>query len=107
MFFFDGWCGEKESKRELKFPCFYTDQGTVNMFLRPIEGITIVVDIEEMKVTQYNDREVAPIPKSEPTEYRWSKLKPPFGPRLNSVTTLPTGPGFKIDGNTVKYVLFD
>ncbi|KAH9682700.1 Amine oxidase [Citrus sinensis] len=103
MFFFDGWCGEKESKRELKFPCFYTDQGTVNMFLRPIEGITIVVDIEEMKVTQYNDREVAPIPKSEPTEYRWSKLKPPFGPRLNSVTTLPTGPGFKIDGNTVKW----
>ncbi|KAH9765065.1 Amine oxidase [Citrus sinensis] len=73
------------------------------MFLRPIEGITIVVDIEEMKVTQYNDREVAPIPKSEPTEYRWSKLKPPFGPRLNSVTTLPTGPGFKIDGNTVKW----
>ncbi|KAH9765063.1 Amine oxidase [Citrus sinensis] len=66
-------------------------------------GITIVVDIEEMKVTQYNDREVAPIPKSEPTEYRWSKLKPPFGPRLNSVTTLPTGPGFKIDGNTVKW----
>ncbi|KAH9765059.1 Amine oxidase [Citrus sinensis] len=91
------------SKRVLKFPCFYTDQGTVNMFLRPIEGITIVVDIEEMKVTQYNDREVAPIPKSEPTEYRWSKLKPPFGPRLNSVTTLPTGPGFKIDGNTVKW----
>ncbi|KAH9682709.1 Amine oxidase [Citrus sinensis] len=95
------------SSSTVGFPCFYTDQGTVNMFLRPIEGITIVVDIEEMKVTQYNDREVAPIPKSEPTEYRWSKLKPPFGPRLNSVTTLPTGPGFKIDGNTVKYPLKD
>ncbi|KAL9410576.1 hypothetical protein AB3S75_044364 [Citrus x aurantiifolia] len=98
-----GWYGEKASKRVLKFPCFYTDQGTINMFLRPIEGITIVVDIEEMKVTEYNDREVAPIPKPEPTEYRLSKLKPPFGPRLNSVATSSTRPGFKINGNTVKW----
>lgn len=99
-----GWHGQRESKRVLKFPCYCTDQGTINMFLRPIEGITIVVDIEEMKVTEYNDREVAPIPKPEPTDYRLSKLKPPFGPRLNSVATFSNEPGFEIDGNTVKWV---
>ncbi|KAK0607575.1 hypothetical protein LWI29_016922 [Acer saccharum] len=98
-----GWFGEKKSKRVVKIPCFYT-QGTVNMYLRPIEGITIVVDLDEIKISEYHDREIAPIPKPEPTEYRLSHMKPPFGPRMNNAATVTTnGPGFTLDGHTIKW----
>ncbi|KAG6726754.1 hypothetical protein I3843_02G083500 [Carya illinoinensis] len=100
-----GWFGEvKISARVLKLQCFYTDHGTVNLYVRPVEGITLVVDLDEMKIVEYYDRFRAPVPKAEGTEYRASKLKPPFGPHLNGAAFLqPDGPGFKIDGHTVSW----
>ncbi|XWS39303.1 hypothetical protein CRYUN_Cryun18bG0039800 [Craigia yunnanensis] len=76
------WYGEEKTKREVKIICYYLN-GTVNMYLRPINGISIVVDLDEMKISEYIDRAVAPLPKAEGTEYRASKLTPPFGPRFN------------------------
>ena len=101
-----GWFGELKSKRVLKLLCFYID-GTVNLYARPVEGITLVVDLDEMKIVEYNDRLIVPVPKAERTEYRESKQKPPFGPRLNGAALVqPDGPGFKIDGHTVRSVFF-
>lgn len=98
-----GWFGEKESRLS-KLNCFYTN-GTVNLYVTPVEGITVVVDLEEVKITKYSDSLVVPMPKPEGTEYQASKQKPPFGPRLNGATVLQSGGlGFKMDGNTVKYV---
>ncbi|OMO50441.1 Copper amine oxidase [Corchorus olitorius] len=98
-----GWYGEMKTKRQLKVPCFYLE-GTVNMYLRPIEGISIAVDLEEMKVSEYKDSFVAPMPKAEGTEYRASMVKPPFGPRLNGAPAEPGQiKGLKIDGNTVRW----
>ncbi|XP_038723443.1 primary amine oxidase 2-like [Tripterygium wilfordii] len=98
-----GWFGEKKSKLLVKVPCYYTD-GSVNVYLRPIEGITIVVDTDEMKITEYKDRIRCPVPKAEGTEYRTSKLKQPFGPLLNGAATMKLDdPGFMIDGHTVRW----
>ncbi|KAL5782580.1 hypothetical protein ACOSP7_007609 [Xanthoceras sorbifolium] len=98
-----GWFGEKESKRELKVNCFYVE-GTANMYLRPIEGIKIHVDLDEMRISEYHDREITPMPKAQGTEYRLSHMKPPFGPRMNNVATVTAnGPGFALDGSTVKW----
>ncbi|RVX21896.1 Primary amine oxidase [Vitis vinifera] len=97
-----GWFGEEKSRRVLKILCFYTD-GTANLYMRPIEGVTIVVDLDEMKITEYHDRLTVPMPEAEGTEYRLSKQKPPFGPRLNGVSSMqPDGPGFKIDGHNIR-----
>ena len=86
----------------LEVLCFYVD-GTVNLYVRPVEGITLVVDIDEMKIVEYYDRLIVLVPKAEGTEYRESKQKPPFGPHLNGADLVqPDGPGFKIDGHTVK-----
>jgi primary-amine oxidase len=99
-----GWFGEVKSKRVLKLLCFYIE-GTVNLYLRPLEGITLMVDLDEMKIVEYFDRFIVPVPKAEGTEYRASKQKPPFGPRLNGAAIVqPDESGFEIDGHTVRLV---
>jgi primary-amine oxidase len=99
-----GWFGEVKSKRVLKLLCFYIE-GTVNLYLRPLEGITLVVDLDEMKIVEYFDRFIVPVPKAERTEYRASKQKPPFGPHLNGAAIMqPDRPRFKIDGHIVRLV---
>ena len=101
-----GWFGELKSKRVLKVLCFYV-YGTMNLYVRPMEGIMLVVDIDEMKIVEYYDRFIVSVPKAEGTKYRESKLEPPFGPRLNGATLVnPNGPGFKIHGHTVRSVFF-
>jgi primary-amine oxidase len=101
-----GWFGTVESKRVVKLLCFYI-KGTVNLYVRPLEGITLVVDLNVMKIVKYYDSFVVSVPKSEGTEYRASKQKPPFGPCLNGVTSFqPNGPGFKIDEHSVRSAFF-
>ncbi|KAE8728078.1 Primary amine oxidase, putative isoform 1 [Hibiscus syriacus] len=85
-----GWYGQLKTRRELQVKCFYLN-GTVNMYLRPIEGITIVADIEQMRISKYIDRAVIPLPKAEGTDYRASTITPPFGPRFNFCSTKAAG----------------
>lgn len=97
-----GWFGETKTDRLIKTIPFYLN-GSVNTYLRPIEGMTIIVSLEKKKVTEFKDRFMGPLPKANGTEYRISKLKPPFGPVLrNAVVLQPNGPGFKIDGHIVR-----
>lgn len=99
-----GWFGEANSKRKLRVQCFYTND-TVNLYLRPLEGITATVDLDEMKIVAYHDKHLVPIPKAKGTDYRLSKQIPPFGPRLKGGEfVMPDGPGFKIDGHTVRLI---
>ena len=99
-----GWFREVKSKRVSKLSCYYID-GSVNLYVRPLEGITLVVDLDEMKIVEYYDRFIVPVPKAKGTDYRASKQKPPFGSRLNGAALVqPDGPGFKIDGHTVRSV---
>ncbi|KAI4317800.1 hypothetical protein L6164_025641 [Bauhinia variegata] len=98
-----GWFGEEKTKRVLNLLCNYME-GTANLYMRPLEGVTIVVDLDEVRIVKYVDRFIVPMPKAEGTEYRASKLKPPLGPKLKGITvTQPDGPGFKIDGHTVSW----
>ncbi|KAH0994258.1 hypothetical protein GBA52_005741 [Prunus armeniaca] len=58
-----GWFGEAKSRRTLKINCFYTN-GTVNLYVRPVEGIALVVDLDEMEIIKYSDRFIVPVPKA-------------------------------------------
>ncbi|KAL5541588.1 hypothetical protein UlMin_009298 [Ulmus minor] len=92
-----------KSRRVVKVQCFYAKE-TANLYVRPLEGVLLVVDLDEMKIVEYHDRFRVTIPKAEGTEFRASKLKPPFGPRLNGVAMVsPAGPGFKIDGHSISW----
>ncbi|EEF45391.1 primary amine oxidase [Ricinus communis] len=99
-----GWFGKDVNRRVVKVQCFHMND-TINLYLLPIEGIKIVVDLDEMKIVEYNDNEKVPVPNSEGTDYRLSKQKPPLGPRINRAAILqPDGPGFQIDGHTIKWL---
>ncbi|CAJ1977224.1 unnamed protein product [Sphenostylis stenocarpa] len=98
-----GWYGEIKSNRTLKLQCFYT-QGSSNLFARPLQGITVVADLDERKIVEYFDRFNIPVPKAEGTEYVATKQKPPFGPTLMGAAFVqPNGPGFKIDGHSISW----
>ncbi|KAL3727301.1 hypothetical protein ACJRO7_032095 [Eucalyptus globulus] len=98
-----GWYGELRSRRVVKVLAFYTN-GTVNFYMRPIEGIVVVVDLELMKIVKYHDRFATTVPTAEDTEYRLEKQNPPFGPHLKGAAIVqPHGLGFDIKGHTISW----
>lgn len=91
-----GWYGESVTKRAVRVVCFYRG-GSINVFARPIEGISMLVDVDEMKITMYIDRIRVPLPKSEGTNY------PSPQPNHDSFVCNLTKRGFSIQGNKVSW----
>ncbi|MED6185856.1 hypothetical protein PIB30_061058 [Stylosanthes scabra] len=92
-----GWYGEEITKRELKVACFYRG-GSVNVWARPIEGITVLVDVDSMKITMYNDRYKAPLPKAEGTDFQSSMSN-----NNNINISDNNSVGFSMNANEVKW----
>ncbi|URE32590.1 amine oxidase [Musa troglodytarum] len=101
-----GWFGEAgRGRRRLKLLCFVAGE-TANFYMRPMEGITVVVDLDEMRIIGYRDRVVVPVPKAEGTDYRAAKQRPPFAPETKpGVVVQPAGKGFRIDGHALLHYL--
>nr|BAA77206.1 copper amine oxidase [Pisum sativum]BAH28262.1 diamine oxidase [Pisum sativum] len=98
-----GWFGEEKNVRTVRLDCFMKES-TVNIYVRPITGITIVADLDLMKIVEYHDRDIEAVPTAENTEYQVSKQSPPFGPKQHSLTShQPQGPGFQIEGHSVSW----
>ena len=94
-----GWYGEQITRRALKVACFYRG-GSVNVWARPIEGITVLVDVDSMKIAMYNDRFKAPLPKAEGTDFQSSRSNRPKIPAsCNNISDV----GFTINGHEVKW----
>ena len=97
-----GWFNvAAEENRILVYLSCWDTKGTANIYMRPIEGVTLVVDVTELKVIKYLDVLKRPVPKSEGTDYRYSKQKGPF-------LSLPNPgviehPSFTLDGHNVKW----
>ncbi|KAH6816461.1 Copper amine oxidase family protein [Perilla frutescens var. frutescens] len=105
--FTNGWYGAKHTKRVITILCYYLD-GTINFYMRPIEGIMVIVDLDEMRIVDYRDRQIVPVPKADGTDYRESEQNPPFDTRIKSMTILqPDGPSFTIDGHRVRWANWD
>jgi primary-amine oxidase len=103
-----GWFGgdQKSARRVAKMLCFVAGD-TANFYARPIEGVTMVVDLDVMAIVEYRDRVTYPVPKAEGTDYRAGKAGPPLSgpePAPGSVVQ-PKGRGFHIDGHVVRYAI--
>ncbi|XP_051130791.1 amine oxidase [copper-containing] alpha 3, peroxisomal-like [Andrographis paniculata] len=102
-----GWYGEKSDTRKVSVLCYYVD-GAVNFYMRPIEGIMAIADLDKMKIVDYRDRAVVPIPNAKGTDYRESEQNPPFDTRVKGMTiSQPDGPSFALDGNRVRWANWD
>lgn len=99
-----GWYSEaEEGKRLIKVQCYY-GRGTANYYMRPIEGVTLVVDLDQKKVVKYMDLGKVPMPKAEGTDFRLSVQKPPFTNQLKPISLEQTeGRSFTVDGHKVKW----
>lgn len=70
-----GWYGAAEEGRRLvKVQC-YSMEGTANFYMRPIEGLTVLVDLDSKRVIDIVDKGSGiPIPKAANTDYRFSQV---------------------------------
>ncbi|KAI3469563.1 hypothetical protein Pfo_026226 [Paulownia fortunei] len=103
MSFTVGWYGEERSRRVVRVMCYYLD-GTVNLYMRPIEGITVTVDLDEMKIIGYRDRIMVPVPKADGTDYRESMQSAPSSSSVEGAAVLqPDGPSFTLDGHILRW----
>ncbi|KAG0462097.1 hypothetical protein HPP92_020573 [Vanilla planifolia] len=97
-----GWFGrEIENRRRLiKVQC-YSSEGTANFYMRPIEGLTVLVDMDTKQVIEISDegRDI-PIPKSDGTDYRFEAAgKNVFPKPLKPISIeQPEGPSFEVLG---------
>ncbi|KAM3707336.1 hypothetical protein ACJW31_02G017400 [Castanea mollissima] len=99
-----GWYGEKSMSGRVVKVLFFYKGGSPNVWVRPVEGIAVLVDLDKMVIVKYSDSEVVPIPKAEGTEYRGSKMRPPFAAETKPITVVqPHGPSFKINGHTISW----
>lgn len=104
-----GWFGAPTSsassaaRRLAKMQCFVAGE-TANYYARPIEGVTMVVDLERVAIVGFTDRVAYPVPKAEGTDYRAGKAGSPLpGPApAPAVVVQPHGRGFHIDGHAIR-----
>ncbi|KAH9311252.1 hypothetical protein KI387_026287, partial [Taxus chinensis] len=104
-----GWFGLAEEGRRLaKIQC-YSMAGTVNFYMRTIEGLIVLVDIDANKVVKITDNgNDIPVPRGVGTDYRLSSQKLPLIPPLNPISIeQPKGPSFKVDGHQVKWGIWE
>ncbi|KAL2901874.1 Primary amine oxidase [Bienertia sinuspersici] len=97
------WFGKKEENRKLiKVQCFITEN-TINFYMRPIEGLTVIVDLYTSQVVEVSDHgKHIPIPNPSNTDYRYSaqnnsnkNAKP-----INPISVeQPNGPSFTVKNN--------
>ncbi|TVU13356.1 hypothetical protein EJB05_40408, partial [Eragrostis curvula] len=69
-----GWYGPtEEGRRLIKIQCF-SAEGTANFYMRPIEGLTVLVDMDTREVVSISDRGAGiPIPAADNTDYRYTQ----------------------------------
>ncbi|KAG7026239.1 hypothetical protein SDJN02_12738, partial [Cucurbita argyrosperma subsp. argyrosperma] len=104
-----GWFGQahNETQRVVKVLFFYKES-TVNVWVRPVEGVETVVDLDQMVVTEFQDVQRCVLPKSEGTDYRASSMQPPFAAETKPINVVqPLGPSFVVKGHTVSWANWD
>ncbi|KAL8539654.1 hypothetical protein ACS0TY_001316 [Phlomoides rotata] len=97
--FSPGWFGKAEDGRRLvKLECFL-NKDTINLYMRPIEGIVVVTDLDTNEVVEIVDTgKHIPIAKAEGTDYRLEAQNGPIFKLASPVSMeQPNGPNFVIE----------
>ncbi|KAJ8559843.1 hypothetical protein K7X08_003901 [Anisodus acutangulus] len=111
----DPWCVGYHSEadapsRRLAKPLVFcrteSDCPMENGYARPVEGIHVLVDVQNMQVTEFEDRKVVPLPPADPLR-NYTAGETRGGVDRSDVKPLqiiqPDGPSFRVDGNYVQW----
>lgn len=93
---------KEEGDRRLAVALCQDRHGVENHWGRPIEGLTIYIDLHERKVFRVVDTGPAPVP-SGPVDYHPEAVGQTRDPLAPLQIEQPLGPGFKRDGNEVSW----
>ncbi|KAM7258460.1 hypothetical protein ACFE04_014201 [Oxalis oulophora] len=102
-----GWYGKREENRRLINVQCFTMKDTINFYMRPIEGLTVLLDIDTKEVLEIVDKgKHIPIPAATNTDYRFSSISE-NGEVTNLINPIsleqPKGPSFTIEDHLVKW----
>ncbi len=92
---------EQEGRRIAYWGCEDARQ-VRNTWTRQIEGLTVVVDVNERKVLRVVDEGVVPVPTAN-ADYDESAVGPLRKHAAPIAITQPLGPGFQMDGHEVRW----
>ncbi|KAK8943944.1 hypothetical protein KSP40_PGU002926 [Platanthera guangdongensis] len=111
----DAWCvgyyGEADApSRRLAKPLIFcrteSDCPMENGYARPVEGIHIVVDIQNMLIIEFEDRKLVPLPPADPLR-NYTPGGTRGGVDRSDLTPLhiiqPEGPSFRVNGHFVEW----
>ena len=93
---------EENTKRLMRPHSYYVESRGDNSRVRPIEGLSAVIDLNAMKILRIEDLGIRPIP-SDKGNYA-AKLQEKLRDQLSELNiNQPNGPGFKIKGQLVNW----
>ncbi|XP_074316830.1 diamine oxidase [copper-containing] 1, peroxisomal-like [Silene latifolia] len=111
----DPWCVGYHSEadlpnRRLAKPLIFcrseSDCPMDNGYARPVEGIHVLVDMQNMEVLEFEDRKFVPLPPPDPLR-NYTSGETRGGNDRSDVKPLqilqPEGPSFRVDGHFVKW----
>ena len=88
---------EEEGRRLVLARCFVRSSPTDNGYARPIEGVTVIVDLNSMEVVRVDDYGLVPLPP-EDGNYGAEFVGEFRGDVRPLEITQPEGPSFEVDG---------
>lgn len=111
----DAWCvgyymEEDAPSRRLARPLIFcrtdSDCPMENGYARPVEGIRVLVDMQNMKVIEFEDRKLVPLPPPDPLR-NYTAADTRGGVDRSDLKPLhiiqPEGPSFRINGYAVEW----
>lgn len=95
----------EESRRIVKAQMYYTEGGRINLYARPIEGLQLVIDLDERRIIKLIDTGAVPIPAAT-HNFDEASVGTRYGlrPELRPIRiSQPGGANFRIDGNFIEW----
>jgi primary-amine oxidase len=89
-----------ETTRMMRAITYYKGKGK-NFYARPIDGLTVLVNVNEKKVEQVTDTETLPVPP-DAFEYDSKSLKPRVALKPLKISQ-PSGANFVVRGNQIEF----